>query len=269
MIDAFTQLYCVFGRPVRHSKSPAIHNAAFRDNGINAVYLAFEVGDAQKAVQAVRTLDIKGASITIPFKESIMDHLDWIDASARTIGAVNTLVNEGGVIKGYNTDCQAAIDPLLPYGISGKTVCIAGAGGAARAVAHGAAEQGADVIITNRTADKGEALAELVNGRFVPASNMESIRADVIINTTSIGMIPKENELSFPARSLTPDTVVMDVVYTPLKTKLLEVAEEKGCITIDGLSMFIAQAAAQFRLWTDTEPDIHLMRQCAQAPVRK
>ncbi|WP_020589367.1 shikimate dehydrogenase [Desulfobacter curvatus] len=260
MIDAATRLYCVFGNPARHSKGPVIHNAAFKNKGINAVYLAFEVQHAAGAVQAVRTLDIRGASVTIPFKESIMEHLDWIDPTARAIGAVNTIVNEDGVLKGYNTDCQAAVAPLIPFGVSGKVVCIVGAGGAARAVAHGIAAQDGDIIITNRTEQKGQALAEAVNARFIPAGEMASIRADVVINTTSIGMTPKVDEISFPPEALIPEMVVMDVVYTPLRTRLLETAEQKGCTTIDGLSMFIAQAAAQFELWTGTAPDTDLMR---------
>ena len=260
MIDADTRVFCVFGNPVRHSKSPLIHNAAFKDKGINAAYLAFEVQDAGAAVQAVRTLDIQGASVTIPFKESIMAHLDWIDPAARAIGAVNTLVNKDGLIKGYNTDCQAAVAPLTGFGISGKTVCIVGAGGAARAVAHGIAAQGGDIIITNRTEQKGRDLAESVGARFIPAGQAAGIKADVLINTTSIGMIPKADEISFAPDALTSGMVVMDVVYTPLKTRLLEAAQQKGCTTIDGLSMFIAQAAAQFELWTGMMPDTDLMR---------
>nr|WP_321398964.1 shikimate dehydrogenase [uncultured Desulfobacter sp.] len=260
MIDADTRLYCVFGNPARHSKGPLIHNAAFKNKQINAVYLAFEVQDAAGAVQAVRTLDIRGASVTIPFKESIMAHLDWIDPTAQAIGAVNTIVNDDGVLKGYNTDCQAAVAPLIPFGIAGKTVCIVGAGGAARAVAHGIAAQNGDIIITNRTETKGRALAESVNARFVSADEMANIRADVVINTTSIGMTPQADKISFPQELLTAGMVVMDVVYTPLKTRLLETAEQKGCTTIDGLSMFIAQAAAQFELWTGIFPDTDLMR---------
>ncbi|WP_320039943.1 shikimate dehydrogenase [uncultured Desulfobacter sp.] len=260
MIDAATRLYCVFGNPVRHSKSPVIHNAAFKDKGVNAVYLAFEVQDAAGAVQAVRTLDILGASVTIPFKESIMEHLDWIDPTAQAIGAVNTIVNEGGVLKGYNTDCQAAVAPLIPFGISGKTVCIVGAGGAARAVAHGIAAQNGDIIITNRTEQKGQALAEVVGARFIPGNKMVDIQVDVVINTTSIGMTPNVDQISFSPEAIKSEMVVMDVVYTPLKTLLLETAEQKGCTTIDGLSMFIAQAAAQFELWTGMIPDMDLMR---------
>lgn len=260
MIDADTRLYCVFGNPARHSKGPLIHNAAFKDKQLNAVYLAFEVQNAAGAAQAVRTLPIQGASVTIPFKESIMEHLDWIDPVAKAIGAVNTIVNDAGVLKGYNTDCQAAVAPLIPFGIAGKTVCIVGAGGAARAVAHGIAAQNGDIIITNRTHTKGRALAESVDARFVSADDLANIGADVVINTTSIGMTPQADQISFPPELLTAHMVVMDVVYTPLKTRLLETAEQKGCTTIDGLAMFIAQAAAQFEFWTGIFPDTDLMR---------
>ncbi len=260
MIDTATALYCVLGNPVAHSLSPVIHNGAFRDNNLNAVYLAFAPEDIRDAVRAIRTLNIQGASVTLPFKESVMDHLDWIDPMALDIGAVNTLVNEKGILKGYNTDSSAAVAPLLDHGIKGKRVCIVGAGGAARAVAHGVAREGGYLIITNRTREKGMDLAASVNGNFVPAEEAEQITADVVINTTSLGMAPHKEVLSFPGRALYPGMVVMDVVYTPLETRLLKTAKENGCIPIDGLSMFLAQAAAQFRLWTGIEPDNELMR---------
>lgn len=261
MMDTATTLYCVLGNPVAHSKSPLVHNGAFKDKNINAVYLAFAPDDIKEAVRAVRALNIKGASVTIPFKESIMDHLDWIDPLARDIGAVNTLVNERGLVKGYNTDSNAATEPLLAHGIKGKRVCIVGAGGAARAVAHGVAREQGQVLITNRTRETGEDLAAHVNADFIPAKDADKIEADVVINTTSLGMDPHPDALSFPSKALRPGMVVMDVVYTPLETVLLKRAKEHGCKVIDGLSMFIAQAAAQFRLWTGVEPDIELMRQ--------
>lgn len=262
-IDTSTRLYCVLGNPVAHSKSPAVHNIALKDKQINGVYLAFEPDDICNAVLSIRTLGISGASVTIPFKESVMAHLDWIDPLAQKIGAVNTIVNENGYLKGYNTDCRAAIDPILKYGIRDRRICIVGAGGAAKAVAFGAAEQGGTIIITNRTREKGLDLADRLGAEFVPAEDAGNIRADVVINTTSLGMDPNPEILSFPSEALTPGMVVMDVVYTPMETCLLKTAKEKQCITIDGLTMFLAQAAAQFRLWTGVEPDIELMRNAA------
>lgn len=260
MITSSTRLYCVLGSPVSHSKSPVIHNAAFREHGIDAVYLAFEPPDAKGAVRAIRTLGIKGASVTIPFKQKIMPHLDQISADARQIGAVNTLVLEGGKLCGYNTDARAAVDPLMPVGIQGKTVCIAGAGGAARAVAFGITQAGGDLIITNRSAEKGKALASQFNGKFIPLAEAGGIYADILINTTSLGMTPNTSASPFPETMLKPGMTAMDVVYTPMKTTFLKTAESRGCTIIDGLAMFVAQAAAQFTLWTGIQPDLQTMR---------
>jgi shikimate dehydrogenase len=267
MITSSTKLYCVLGNPVSHSKSPLVHNISFRANNIDAVYLAFEPQDIAMAIKALKTFKIKGASITIPFKETIMPYLDWIEPRAKEIGAVNTVVNQDGKLLGYNTDSKAAIDPLVPHGIKNKTVCIIGAGGAARAVAHGITDKKGQLIIINRSREKGAALAAEFNAQFIPFDKMDKtgkmdfIAPDVVINTTSLGMYPHVEALAFPSQCLTPGMVVMDLVYTPLETRLLSVARKNGCITIDGLSMFIAQAAAQFELWTNVKPDTNLMRQ--------
>lgn len=262
MITAATDLYCVLGSPVSHSQSPLVHNISFRKNKIDAVYLAFEPADIETAVMSLRSLGIKGASVTIPFKETIINYLDEVDPLARKIGAVNTVVNRSGRLVGYNTDSDAAVAPLIPHGIQDKTICIIGAGGAGKAVAHGIAKQGGQIIITNRSEGKGAALAAEVKGRFICLDQMDTIAADVVINTTSCGMYPLQvADLPFPAHNLIAGMVVMDVVYTPLNTRLLSIAREKGCTIIDGLSMFVAQAAAQFELWTGLSPDTQAMRE--------
>jgi shikimate dehydrogenase len=271
MMNSYTRLYAVFGKPVRHSKSPAIHNFAFRHHGINAAYLAFEIDDIKKGIEAVKTLNIQGASITIPFKESIMNYLDRIDEEALSIGAVNTLINKEGKLEGYNTDHAAALEPLKPFGIKGKKVCIIGAGGAARAIAFGISKEKGQLLIINRDPNKGEKLAEKYQADFIPLNDsagdknrLKSIQADILINTTPLGMSPNINETPletpFPAKYLKPGTIVMDIVYTPVKTRLLTEAESQGCTIIDGLSMFLHQGAAQFRLWTEIKPDIELLR---------
>lgn len=260
MIDSSTQLYCVLGSPVKHSKSPLIHNNAFSDNRINAVYLAFEPGDIQAAVASIRTLGIRGASVTLPFKETVMKYLDWIDQEAIEIGAVNTLVHQDGQLKGYNTDAQAAVTPLQAFDIKNKTVCIIGAGGAARAVAYGIWKNRGRLIVTNRTAQKGRDLADRFQGRFVPWEKRGDLTADIVINTTPIGMEAFRDETAVPSQCLTPGMVVMDAVYTPLNTRLISTARKKGCHVVDGLSMFVAQAAAQFKLWTGIEPDLTTLR---------
>ncbi len=287
MIDSNTSLYAVFGNPVRHSKSPLMHNACFAHHGINAAYLAFEIKDISKGLNAVRELNIKGASVTIPFKTDIMDGLDIIDDSALQIGAVNTIINKNGTLTGHNTDCQAAITPLNSIlkhkGIKNKKVCIIGAGGAARAVAYGIFKEQGNIIILNRSEKSGKTLAGKVNGHFIPmdpkdnksenknrtniipinenlGKEIEKDTIDILINTTSVGMFPKIDVQPFPSKYLHSDMIVMDIVYNPIKTKLLIAAEQKGCKIIDGLSMFIYQGAAQFKLWTGITPDFELMR---------
>ncbi len=260
-ITADTQLFCVLGNPVSHSKSPVVHNQAFADNRINAVYLAFAPQNIALAVDAIRQLHIKGASITIPFKQSVMPHLDWIDEQARTIGAVNTIVNQEDRLLGYNTDSQAAILPLKPFGIAQKNILVIGAGGAARAVAFGIHSHKGCLTITNRSEDRGRSLALAYGARFLPLDKLTGPCFDIIINTTAMGMAPDADVLSCPAECLTPDTVVMDVVYSPLNTRLVSIARKKGCTVIDGLAMFVAQAAAQFVLWTGILPDMEKMRQ--------
>ena len=259
-ITSDTRLFCVLGNPVSHSKSPLIHNQAFADHQIDAVYLAFAPIDIKKAVDAVRQFDIQGASVTIPFKQSVIPFLDKIDDQAAAIGAVNTIVNQNGVLYGYNTDSVAAIAPLKGANISGKTVLVIGAGGAARAVAFGIHAHNGNLLITNRSQDKGRALAACYDAKFYPMEAINHLRPDIIINTTSLGMAPGTSVLSCPEDCLTSETLVMDVVYTPLETRLISVARHKGCQVVDGLTMFIAQAAAQFELWTEILPDTQKMR---------
>jgi len=263
MIDPSTQLYCIFANPVKHTKSPAIHNYSFAGHHINAVYLAFEIDDIQKGLSAMRTLNIKGASITIPFKETVIDHLDGIDEDALKIGAVNTIINKNGKLFGYNTDYKAAVEPLKPFGIKGKKICIIGAGGAAQAVAYGILKEKGRMVIVNRNKKRGQALATKYHSDFIALDEPERLNhasADILINTTSVGMSPQIDCSAVPAGFLKPEMIVMDIVYNPLKTKLLTEAEKNGCRIIDGLSMFLHQGAAQFKLWTGIRPDIEQMR---------
>ena len=259
-ITPATRLYCVLGDPVSHSLSPIIHNQAFAHHGIDAVYLAFSPASAQGAAQAIREFGILGASLTLPFKESIMAELDWIDKDAQKIGAVNTIINDGGRLLGYNTDANAAVDPLIPHGIRGKKVLIVGAGGAARAVAHGIHTHGGDLFISNRSRDRGKALARDFKAEFLSPDLLEEFKPDLIINTTSLGMESNPG-LSCPLSCIQGAKVVLDVVYTPLETPLIKAARKQGITAIDGLSMFLAQGAAQFKLWTGKAPDLGKMRQ--------
>ncbi len=258
-LNSTTRLYCVFGNPVVHSLSPTLHNAAFAHYQVNGAYLAFSPPDIGQGVAAMRSLDIKGASVTIPFKESIISHLDWIHPLAERIGAVNTVVNDHGRLKGYNTDCEAAVAPLEHWGIQDKTILLLGAGGAAKAVAHGIRERGGTLLIANRSLDKADRLARACGARTVSMDELDRARPDMIINTTPVGMESSPG-LSCPKACMEARPVVMDAVYTPLDTPLIIAARDRGCQVVDGLSMFVAQAAAQFELWTKIRPNTEKMK---------
>jgi len=260
-IDAKTRLYGVFGDPVTHSLSPALHNAAFGATGLNAVYLAFGLKGAKGAVDAVRHLNMGGASVTIPHKTDVMAHLDEVDETARAIGAVNTIVNKAGKLIGFNSDVDGAMRALEQKGeIAGKKVVMIGAGGAARAIGYGIKQKGGSLLIANRSADKGEALAKDLGASFCPLTGLDLGDVDILINATSVGMTPHVDDVPVPLDSLTSRTLVMDIVYNPLETALLSAARAAGCETVDGTAMFVFQAVAQFELWTGLEAPVDLMR---------
>lgn len=242
-----------------------MHNEGFQAAGIDGVYLAFEVSDISEAVKGIRALGIRGVSVTIPHKVSVMSHLDEIDEKARKIGAVNTIVNENGRLRGYNTDCDGALSALMTKTeVQGKLVLIAGAGGAARAVGFGLKEKGAQVVFCNRTEIKAKNLAEKLEGDFCPMNDIEKTPWDIIVNTTSVGMTPDVDKMPVPEILLKPGQIVMDIVYNPLKTHLLEKAGKAGCITVDGVTMFVHQGLCQFELWTGQKAPIEIMEEAVR-----
>jgi len=266
MINGHTQLFGIIGDPVEHSLSPAMHNAAFAHLGLNGVYVPMRPIDLTDGFRGLRSLGFIGVSVTVPFKVTIMDHLDAIDPVARKIGAVNTLLferTEGHIrCSGYNTDWlgsnQALAEAMDP---AGRTILIIGAGGAARAVGFGLIEAGARVLLTNRTAAKGLALAAQLGCPFVAAADLATVHADALINTTSVGMAPRSEGVPIDPELLSRFPVVMDIVYAPLETRLLREAAARGCRTIDGLKMLQYQGAAQFSLWTGLDAPHAVMRQ--------
>jgi shikimate dehydrogenase len=204
---------------------------------------------------------MRGVSITIPHKVSVMKYLDRVDALAEEIGAVNTIVNRQGVLYGYNSDCAGAIKALTEKtAINGKAVAVIGAGGAARAVAFGIKREGGRLTILNRTKQSGESLAADLGCEFKPLSEVRRLSYNIVINATSVGMTPQANNTPLNAALLEGEMVVMDMVYNPLKTRLLSEAEKIGCSTIDGVSMFVHQGAVQFELWTDRKAPVDVMR---------
>ncbi len=264
-INKETKLYGIIGNPVSHSMSPAIHNASFMGKGLNSVYVPLKILNIEAFIKECRKIDFHGFSVTIPHKESVLPFLDDIDHTAGKIGAINTIVKQNGKLIGYNTDCMAAVMGLEYYlkknsdKFDNKKISIIGAGGAARAIAFGLKEKGCDITIYNRTIERAEKLSNEVKCRFERLENIHKLDADILINTTSIGMFPDVDQTPVPNNVLKEGMIVFDAVYNPIETKLLKDAKEKGCQTINGLSMFIRQAAEQFRLWTNIEPPVELM----------
>lgn len=259
MLDAFTNVYCIIGNPVRHSLSPIIHNMSFKRAGINSVYLAFEIKNLGDAIKGIKALGIKGVSITIPFKTEVIKYLDEVDPIAKKIKAANTILNRDGSLVGYNTDWLGAVEALREVTeLEGKKALILGAGGASRAIAYGLISSNCQLIITNRSLDKAKKLAEEMGCLY---SQELTTEVDIVINSTSVGMYPLEEESPLPKCYLKKGMIVMDIVYKPLKTKLLKEAAKAGCITIDGLSMLSYQAAYQFEIWTGIKPDISKIKE--------
>ncbi|MFW5810423.1 MAG: shikimate dehydrogenase [Thermodesulfobacteriota bacterium] len=268
--DSKTLLYGVFGNPVAHSLSPVMHNAAFRQLNHNGVYLAFRVENIASGIEAVRALNMQGVSITIPHKIEVMSYLDELDPMAERIGSVNTVTRRNGRLIGYNTDASGAVAALAEKAeISQKRVAVIGAGGAARAVGFGVRSEGAEVTIINRTYEKGKALAEELDGDFCPAEDFESLAPEILINTTSVGMSPHTEGIPVPPDCLREGMVVMDIVYNPLTTRLLKEAENRGCLPVDGVAMFVYQGAFQFELWTGMKAPVEIMRSTVLKALEK
>ena len=261
VIDQYTELYGVLGNPVRHSLSPLMFNAAFTHENINAVYLAFESVDVEGAIKGMRALGIKGMSVTIPHKSSVIPLLDEIDPLANDIGAVNTVVNKGGRLIGYNTDAAGALMALEDaVEVTGKNCIIVGAGGAARAIGYILKKHDVNIAVANRSEERGRMLANSLGSRYINLEQLENENPDILINTTPVGMTPNAGSCPVPENVLKQGMTVMDIIYNPRRTKLLNIASDRGCRVVDGLGMFIYQGAEQFRLWTGQEAPVKLMK---------
>lgn len=271
MIDAHTSLFGVIGNPVKHSLSPLMHNQAFAATDCNAVYLAFCVSNPGAALKSIKALNVRGLSVTLPHKVAVMEYLDDIDQMAASIGAVNTIVHHNGKLTGYNTDCQGAIQALQTQTtIDGMAVAIIGAGGAARAIGFGLATVAGGLTILNRTRKSGERLAADLQAEFLPLDECQPNRYDILINASPVGMHPHTAAMPIAKQALSKKMVVMDIVYNPLNTRLLEEAAAKGCRTISGLDMFVFQGALQFELWTGKQAPVAIMREAVlEALVNK
>ncbi len=253
-------VYGIIGNPVSKSKGYLFHNKLFKHYGLNSIYLNFLVDDiAEFAADFLDTL--AGLSITMPHKQSIMNFLNEIDPIAEKIGAVNTVVNDKGTLKGYNTDMLGALIPLQhKTDIQHKRATLLGAGGAARAIAYGIIARGGRLTILNRTVAKAAALAHELGCEYGSLSGFEKTPTDILINMTSVGMHPTVDESPVDTRFV-KNMVVLDGIYNPQKTRLLCEAEKNGCSIISGAEMFIHQAAEQFKLWTGIQPEANLLEE--------
>lgn len=256
-ISAGTDIFGVVANPVAHSMSPVIHNAAFAEAGLDAVYLPFKVTEPRPFLEGYEPYDLKGLSVTIPHKEAMVPLMDEVDELTARVGALNTVVIRDGRRLGSNTDVAAALGVLescagraglLP--LERCTVLLLGAGGAARAIAFGLSGRVAQMTIANRTLSRGRDLAAEVGASWCGLDEIANLRPDILVNTTSVGMYPRTDESPVPESMLRRGMVVFDAVYNPMETTLLQQAREAGCIAAAGLEWFIAQAAVQFETWT-------------------
>jgi len=262
------KLYGVFGDPISHSLSPVMHNKAFASTNFAGIYLPFRIKSIRQAVAGMRALDMRGASVTLPYKIKVMPHLDHIDEAAQKIGAVNTIHTHKGRLCGYNSDAIGAVQALKERTtLKDRQVVIIGAGGAARAIGFGLRSEGAVVTIINRSMDHGAKLAADLKSRFVPLSDALSLDCDILINATSVGLSPHTMHTPVDKKIFHADMLVMDVIYTPRQTRFLQEAAAAGCETIEGLSMFIHQGVYQFELWTDMKAPVAAMRQAVVAAL--
>jgi len=280
MISGYTRICCLIGDPVSHSISPAMHNAAFKELGLDYIYLPFRVKpeSLNDSLKGLRALGIAGFNVTIPHKVAIMPLLDKLDPLAEKIGAVNTVLNNKGVLKGFNTDGPGFITALKTSGIEpdGKKVVLLGAGGAARAIAFSLAESGAYISILNRRQEYDWAvnLATSIvikcHKKDVTALELsdKSLKkelkdADILVNATPLGMTPGIENTPVAGELLTDGLTVFDIVYNPVETRLIREAKAAGLKTISGIDMLVMQGALAFEIWTGKKAPVALMKKQA------
>ncbi len=266
----------LIGYPVEHSMSPAMHNAAFKALGLDAEYslAPVEPGRLGAFIEKLREGDVLGANVTIPHKVEVMRHLDQVDETANAIGAVNTIVKRDGRLTGYNTDATGGVKALTEEcgGLNGRNVTILGAGGASRAITYQVSRVDCRVTVLNRSVEKARKLvdklrptasAQLLYGGLDQLPGV-IVDTDVLINSTPVGMSPKTSDSPVPEELLHGGLFVFDVIYNPIKTKLLEDAEAKGAGTLSGVKMLVYQGAEAFRMWTGVEPPVDLMQRVVE-----
>jgi shikimate dehydrogenase len=283
MISGKTKVCGLIGDPVEHSLSPCFQNAAFQNRGLDFIYVAFKVekGRLEAAVAGMRSLGIFGLNVTMPHKIDVIQYLNELDETAKSIGSVNTILNKKGKLVGSTTDGKGALEALKYNSVdpSGKKVVVLGAGGASRSVSFALAKEVKELVILNRTLGKAEELvkelgtihavnASVKAGELNHHNTQQELRdADVLINATSVGMRPREGLTPVDSSFLRSDLAVFDLVYEPLETRLLAEAKKKGATTIDGLTMLVFQGAVSFETWTGVKAPVEVMMKAAAEEI--
>ncbi len=281
-ITGKTMICGIIGDPVEHSMSPVMHNAAFEALGLDYVYLPFHVRgeELKEAINGMRALNIAGLNVTIPHKMAVIPFLDKLDPLAERMGAVNTIANENGELTGCNTDAFGFLPALRSQGVEpdGKSIVILGAGGAAKGISFILAGAGARLVILNRTLSRAEELASQVaqyyhrkiEAMILNEANLKRAfeKADVLVNTTSVGMVPDVDLTPVPGNLLDSRLAVSDIVYNPLETRLLREAKAAGARTINGLDMLVWQGVLAFEKWTGQKAPFEIMKQAALKALR-
>ncbi|MCW4047318.1 MAG: shikimate dehydrogenase [Candidatus Bathyarchaeota archaeon] len=276
-ISGKTRVCGVIGDPIEHSLSPAIQNAAFAHLKLDFVFLAFRVKPAElgDAMRGMRGLGIHGLNVTMPHKKAVTAFLDEIDPTAKFLCAVNTVLNDNGRLCGFNTDGVGALKALQENGVdpSGKKVLLLGAAGAAKAIAFQLAKEAEELVLLNRTPEKATELAESLNqalgkevrgAKLSPNTIQKNLRdSDLLVNATSVGMYPNDNQSPVAREWLKPNLTVMDIVYNPVETRLIKDAKAAGARVISGIEMLIHQGAASFEIWTGHPAPVEVMRKAA------
>jgi shikimate dehydrogenase len=282
-ISGKTKVCAIIGDPVEHSLSPVMHNAAFKELGLNLVYVAFTVTtrELKDAVLGARSLGLRGLNVTMHHKNAVMAFLDETDSTAQSIGAVNTILSNHGKLIGYNTDGVGAMIALQENGVypEEKKMVLLGAGGAAKAIAYQAAQDVEELVILNRTPEKAAKLAEVLrkefgkkvkNGTLSSTVLKEEMKTtDILVNATSVGMHPDVDSSPVPSDLLRSDLCVMDIIYNPLETKLVKDAKAAGAKVVSGIEMLIYQGAVAFEIWTNCPAPVEVMRKAALNELEK
>ncbi|MGI9566494.1 MAG: shikimate dehydrogenase [Nitrosopumilus sp.] len=262
--------FAVIGDPIDHSLSPNIHNAAFRELDLDCSYIAYRIpqGELKEGIEGLKKIKIDGFNVTIPHKIEMMKYLDKIDESCSLIGAVNTVTNKEGTLKGYNTDMDGFIEPFKKRElvIEGTEILLLGAGGAARAIVAGFAKEKAKrITIANRTLENAEVLLDFAekigsNANAIKIHDVDLMTNgyDIIVNATSIGLKKEPSPISLDG--ITDKTIVYDIVYMPMNTDFIKKAKEKRAKIIFGYEMLLGQAVRAFEIWHGIEAPYNAMK---------